>query len=137
MFSLIITIISIALVAALAVASIYYGGDALSEGRADAAAATLVNQYQQIQGAADIYRAQKMEVAADIAALVDADLLQAAPKVSTDITAESWEMDGGVITIAGLQPAVCRAVDTYAEFACTTDTAEPPAEGSNTFALAI
>ncbi|EGR4214505.1 hypothetical protein F7O40_02705 [Vibrio cholerae] len=51
MFSLIISIIAIALVAALALASIYYGGSAFQEGSADAEASTVVNQGQQIQGA--------------------------------------------------------------------------------------
>ncbi len=51
MFSLIISIIAIALVAALALASIYYGGSAFQEGAADATASTVVNQGQQIQGA--------------------------------------------------------------------------------------
>lgn len=51
MFSLIISIIAIALVAALALASIYYGGTAFQEGSSDAEAATVINQGQQIQGA--------------------------------------------------------------------------------------
>ncbi|WP_406733265.1 hypothetical protein RJD39_03940 [Vibrio scophthalmi] len=51
MFSLIISIIAIALVAALALASIYYGGAAFHEGSADAEASTAVNQGQQIQAA--------------------------------------------------------------------------------------
>ena len=42
MFSLIITIISIALVAALAVATIYYGGDAFNQGTTKAKASTIV-----------------------------------------------------------------------------------------------
>lgn len=51
MFSLIISIIAIALVAALALASIYYGGEAFQEGTVDASAATLIDQGQQIEGA--------------------------------------------------------------------------------------
>jgi hypothetical protein len=51
MFSLIITIISIALVAALALATIYYGGSAFSAGSAKAQLATAVSQAQQIAGA--------------------------------------------------------------------------------------
>ena len=55
MFSLIITIISIALVAALAVATIYYGGAAFNKGSADAAASQLMNAAQQVQGAVVLY----------------------------------------------------------------------------------
>ncbi len=51
MFSLIITIISIALVAALALATIYYGGSAFNRGSADARAAQYINEGQQINGA--------------------------------------------------------------------------------------
>jgi len=51
MFSLIISIIAIALVAALALASIYYGGEAFNKGTTDADASTIINQGQQIQAA--------------------------------------------------------------------------------------
>jgi len=51
MFSLIITIISIALVAALALATIYYGGNAFNKGSAEAKASQLINEGQQINGA--------------------------------------------------------------------------------------
>lgn len=51
MFSLIITIISIALVAALALATLYYGGSSFNRGAAGAEAARLINEGQQINGA--------------------------------------------------------------------------------------
>tara|TARA_Y100001960_G_scaffold194919_1_gene204047 strand:+ start:10428 stop:10895 length:468 start_codon:yes stop_codon:yes gene_type:complete len=51
MFSLIISIIAIALVAAIALASIYYGGDAFQQGTVEANSSTLLNQAQQVQGA--------------------------------------------------------------------------------------
>ena len=56
MFSLIITIISIALVAALAVATIYYGGSAFTQGTAKANASALVAGAQQITGAISLYQ---------------------------------------------------------------------------------
>src|ERR1700730_4423918 len=55
MFSLIITIISIALVAALALATIYYGGSAFNRGSAQAQASTLISQAQQIAAAEVLY----------------------------------------------------------------------------------
>lgn len=55
MFSLIITIISIALVAALALATLYYGGSAFGSGAARAQASKLVLQGQQLLGASDLY----------------------------------------------------------------------------------
>ena len=51
MFSLIIAIISIALVSALALASIYYGGEAFNTGKIEAEASKIINQGQQLQGA--------------------------------------------------------------------------------------
>lgn len=57
MFSLIITIISIALVAALALATLYYGGSAFNRGSAGAEAARLINEGQQVNGAVTIAKA--------------------------------------------------------------------------------
>jgi O-antigen ligase len=54
MFSLIITIISIALVTALALATIYYGGSAFKQGNDAATAARLINEGQQLSGAAAV-----------------------------------------------------------------------------------
>lgn len=51
MFSLIISIIAIALVAALAGASVYYGGSAFNKGTAGADASAFMNAGQQINGA--------------------------------------------------------------------------------------
>lgn len=51
MFSLIISIISIALVAALAAATVYFGGAAFNKGAAGADASTFINAGQQIAGA--------------------------------------------------------------------------------------
>lgn len=57
MFSLIITIVSIALVAALVLATLYYGGAAFNKGTVSASATKAIAQGQQIQGAMDLYRA--------------------------------------------------------------------------------
>lgn len=51
MFSLIITIVSIALVVALVAATMYHGGDTLTQGRTTADAAAFVSGAQQIGGA--------------------------------------------------------------------------------------
>lgn len=51
MFSLIISIISIALVAALAAATVYFGGAAFNKGSAGADASTFINGAQQVGGA--------------------------------------------------------------------------------------
>lgn len=51
MFSLVIVIVSIALVAALALATLYYGGSSLNKGSGTADAAQLINTGQQISSA--------------------------------------------------------------------------------------
>ncbi len=58
MFSLIISIIAIALVVVLAGASLYYGGDAFTQGSAKAQAATYVNQGQQIAAAITLHNVE-------------------------------------------------------------------------------
>jgi hypothetical protein len=62
MFNLIVAVISIALIAAMAVASIYYGGDSFGRSSARAQAATLISQAQQISGAAGIYMIENSSV---------------------------------------------------------------------------
>lgn len=57
MFSLIITVISIALVAGLTVATVYYGGSTLTEGAAKSTAAAVISQGQQIQGTMSMFSA--------------------------------------------------------------------------------
>jgi hypothetical protein len=56
MFSLILTIVAVALVTALALATIYYGGSALKNHGTKAQAAQVVNEGQQISAAVDLYR---------------------------------------------------------------------------------
>src|SRR5690606_2232551 len=55
MFQLIVSVISIALVAALAIASIFYGGDAFTKSSEKATITTLIDQAQQIGGASALY----------------------------------------------------------------------------------
>lgn len=59
MFSLIIVLISILLVAAIAVATIYYGGETTTKGRANAEVATLLAQAAQIASASAAFTADR------------------------------------------------------------------------------
>jgi hypothetical protein len=54
MFSLIITIIAIALVAALARATLYYRGSAFNKGSVATPSTPLLNESQQLLGAAEL-----------------------------------------------------------------------------------
>lgn len=59
MFSLIISIIAIALAAILLLTSAFYGGSALTTGTAKAKAAALANEAQQVSSAYDLFLVEK------------------------------------------------------------------------------
>lgn len=86
MFSLIISIISIALVAALAVATIYFGGSQLTQGTAKARAAQLINAGQQVNGAFAV-AANDGAARGTVAQLVSGNYLAAAPQVPSPAAA--------------------------------------------------
>jgi hypothetical protein len=112
MFSLIITIISIALVAALALATLYFGGDAFNQGSAKAAAATVVNQASQISGANTLHFLDNQAYAADVTALVDGKYLQSAPNPGS-ISGSDYAITAAAstITLGDVSLAVCEAVN--------------------------
>ena len=93
MFSLIITIISIALVAALAVATIYYGGSAFTKGSAKAAASTVVAHAQQVTGANTLYANDNAgnfnNVISGVGSLVAGGYLASAPALPANVTSET------------------------------------------------
>ena len=62
MFSLIVTIIAITLVAGLTIATLYYGGSSFLEGSTRTAAATLLNQGAQIAGSTMLYSTDQQTV---------------------------------------------------------------------------
>lgn len=79
MFSLLITIISIVVVAGLALATLYYGGTAFGRGASRAEAAKIVLQGQQLLGASDLYFSDKHEWPAAISDLVSNGYLKQIP----------------------------------------------------------
>ena len=111
MFSLIITIISIALVAALAVATIYYGGSAFSSGSAKAIAATIVSNAQQVTGANVLYANDNSGTyASTISTLVPAYLAsQPVPPANGASTYAVSSSNVFTATVANQQ--ICSAID--------------------------
>lgn len=87
MFSLIISIIAIALVASLALASMYYGGSAFQEGTTKAEAVTIINQGQQLQGAATLADVDEVTFAS-----ID-DLKPTYVKDIPTVRSESWTLN--------------------------------------------
>lgn len=92
MFQLIVAVISIALVAALAIASIFYGGDAFVRSSDKANVTALVNQGQQIAGGIALYRTDTGLDTTTVQTLVTADYLTAEPTPSK-IADGAWEID--------------------------------------------
>lgn len=104
MFSLIITIISVALVAALALATLYFGGQFVNDGQARATMTKIVQEGNQVVGALELYKTDhgsfpsgtSEEIAAE---LVSKEYLRQVPSgewefrndfaVRTDLTAEA------------------------------------------------
>lgn len=92
MFQLIVAIISIALIAALAAASIFYGGSAFTDSSLKANVTTLVNGGQQISGAQAIYKTDNAGApATDIAVLADGVYLAAVP-TPANIASGAWAL---------------------------------------------
>lgn len=114
MFSLIITIISIALVAALAVATIYYGGSAFSSGSAKAVAATIVSNAQQVTGANVLYANDNSGAYATATATSNGSLVPAylASFPSPPAGATNYAVSSSnVFTATVANQQVCSAID--------------------------
>ncbi len=93
MFSLIITILSIALVALLALATLYYVSDIFSERSTQANAASVRLQGQQIFAAMEIYRANLGAWPESLDALKDADYLKSIPQPPASIAMAPSALD--------------------------------------------
>lgn len=92
MFNLIITIISIALIVVMAVASVYYGGEAFTQGTARGNASALLQQAQQIN-AGFVMAVNNGEAHASVADLIAGDYLAAAPTPPATVTTGAWVID--------------------------------------------
>ena len=119
MFSLIITIISIALVAAIAVATLYYGGSQFSQGTAKAQADQIISGAQQIAGANTLYANNVGGGKYDgsgVSDLVTQGFLSATPTVATSVGG-SFSLQGGTasntvqLLLSSTASAVCAAIE--------------------------
>lgn len=118
MFSLIITIVSIALVVALVAATMYHGGDTLTQGRTTADAAAFVSGGQQIAGAQVMRLSLVGTEAADVATLITDKYLSSAPVIQ----GSAWVIDtaNNLLTSTVTEDAVCIAINKSAGFADAT-----------------
>jgi len=113
MFNLIITIISIALVVAMAAAAVYYGGEAFTNGTAKANAATLVTQAQQLNGAITMFKNDNGGSApASVGDLTyGGEYLQSAPIPGSAAPTGAWTLTGGNSVITGVGSETCIALN--------------------------
>ena len=110
MFQLIVAVISIALVAALAIASIFYGGDAFTKSSERANVTALINQAQQIAGANALYKTDTGNDAPNVATLAtETNGIQYLAQVpnGSKITTGDWAFDGDDIVIAFADANAC------------------------------
>lgn len=107
MFNLIITVIAIALVAAIAIATIYYGGSIWSQQETHAHTARILNEGAQIKGAVELYRndhAGSNPTALDALTASNGHYLKSIPR-------GDWGFDGSYATSPVEAESNCRAVN--------------------------
>lgn len=105
MFSLIITIISIALVAGLTVATLFYGGAAFTQNSAKSTAAALVSQAQQVASGNTLYGNDKggVFVGTDPTGLIAGGYLSTVPTVPSGVkhaTVPAWLLESTTSNVA-------------------------------------
>lgn len=119
MFSLIITIIAVMLVAALAVATIYYGGAGFNKSDLSAQVTRRVNEAQQIKGAAALYLVENSSVSTfTLEDLVNNNYLSAAPANWASVA-----QDVAGVTVDNLD--VCNAINASLNNAYAGSTTPP------------
>jgi hypothetical protein len=101
MFSLIIVTIAITLVAALAAATLYYGGNAYEEQRVKADAARLVNEGMQVKAAAEYHRVQQGALPSSIEQMVEGEYLKAG------LADSAWSTSNGYALVTNVPENRC------------------------------
>lgn len=119
MFSLIITIVSIALVALLAAATLYFGGDIHSDARKQAAASQAMLAMQQVQGATTLYKAEHTVLPTSPEDLITAGYLKFLPE--TNLNGAPWSFGNGYIVTMLNDPATCKEINVKLELEVTSE----------------
>ena len=104
MFSLIVVLITIVLVALIALACMYFGGTAFQDGGTSAAVTKLLNEGAQVSGAALVYHAQTGDYAPNVAALIASKHLTAAPQAG-------WQAFQDTAVVTGIAQDQCLALN--------------------------
>jgi len=109
MFSLIITLISIALVAALALATLYYGGQAFTDGSTRAEVAKVLQERTQVSGALTLYKANHGGYPSGTSEEIAAELIS--KEYLKQIPAGAWEFRNDFTVRTNMAAEVCLSVN--------------------------
>lgn len=124
MFSLVITVVSIILTAALALVTLYYGGASFSKGDAEVRVLKILNEGQQLVGAADLFKADRGVYPNSIGQLVNEGYLQSIPTTQSLLgithaqsSINKWEMPkaGVLVFVMDIESVdICRNLNKMA-----------------------
>lgn len=109
MFALIVTIISVFLVAALAIATLYYGGDFVSDGQARAAMTKILQEGNQVVGALELYKADNGGFPAGTSDEIKTQLV--AQNYLKQIPSGNWEFRNDFAVRTDLDESACLTIN--------------------------
>lgn len=122
MFSLIITVLTIALVVTLSVATVYYGSSAFVEGSSSAAASTVMEQAIQINSYAELYATHESgRKPSDIESELIPTYMSAKPILKSGYFQPSggeWEIENGHLILRNLREDICEEIGVERYFQC-------------------
>lgn len=101
MSSLIITVLSIALAAAIGLSALYFGGSAYSDSLLEAEAAKRYNEGEQIVKSFELFRASRLFPPLDVNELVQEGYLSNLP------AQEDWEFSGSAVVASAEDDKMC------------------------------
>lgn len=120
MFSLIISIVAIALVVALIIATMFHGGDIMSKGSFETQVAQHINDMNQISAAATAYNVMNGVQPTKLSQLVPSYLATIPDGWSPDAGLTGFEASKLTTGTAATQLSVCQAINERMGFSDTT-----------------
>lgn len=111
MFSLIIIIISILLVGALALATVYYGHTSLLSGSESAVMSRVLNEGSQVEAAIRLFRVEQHRVPDSIGDLVEKSYLAALPPGRHELEASKFHFGDGYVFSTVSESTMCEAIN--------------------------
>lgn len=111
MFSLILAIISILLVAALALATIYYGGVSFLLGGEKATMSRIMNEGSQVEGAIRMFRVEQGRLPDEPLELVELEYLKSLPSSDEEISASKFQFGDDYVFAPVSQATVCESIN--------------------------